>query len=176
MAKQSLYQFIANDTAAQFVLVDGTSIDIRLADLTDDIKHQLMLHGLKQKVADAAAIPRDTETGRSASDEDKIAAMRAVAGRIVAGEWAARAGDGTAAPRGLLHKALERLYPNKSREAIAEFVAGLDKKAQSALRMDPRVAPIIAGLRAEGAKTNGIDTDELLGGLAGAYTPGVSVL
>lgn len=176
MAKQSLYQFVANDTAAQFLCADGTSIDIKLADLTDEIKHALMLHGLKQKVADAAAIPRDTETGKSASDEDKIAAMRAVAGRIVAGEWAARAGDGTAAPRGLLHKALERLYPNKSREAIAEFVAGLDKKAQSALRMDPRVAPIIAGLRAEASKASAVDTDELLGGLAGAYTPGVSVL
>lgn len=177
MAKTGLYQFVANDTAAQFLLADGTSIDVRLGDLTDEIKHALMLHGLKQKVADAAAIPRDTETGRSATDADKIKAMRAVADRIIAGEWAARAGEGGGAPRSLLQRALERLYPQRTREEIAEFLAGMDKKQQSALRMSPKVAPIIAGLRDEAARgAKGVDADELLGELAGSYTPGTTVL
>lgn len=165
MAKGSLYQFVANDVAAQFVLADGTSIDIRLGDLAPEIRHALMVHGLKQKVADAAAIPRDTETGRSATDGEKCRAMRAVADRIVAGVWTAARGEGGGAPRSLLQRALERLYPQRTREQIATYLGTLDKKQQSALRMSPKVAPIIAGLRDEAATRGEVDTDALLDGL-----------
>ena len=164
MSRQTLYTFAANAATAQFTTAEG-DITVRFSDLSDDIRHALMVHGLKQKIADAAAIPRDTETGRSATDAEKLAAMRAVAARINAGEWAARAGDGSSAPRSLLQRALERLYPTKAPEAIAAYVAGLTKQEQSALRMSPKVAPTIAGLKAESARATTLDTDALLDGL-----------
>ena len=36
----------------------GNAVSVSLETLTDSIKHQLMLHGLKQKLGDAAAIDR----------------------------------------------------------------------------------------------------------------------
>lgn len=151
-----LYTFETSATSAQFILSDGSNIAIRFDDLTDDIRHALMVHGLKQKVVDAAAIPRDVETGRSASDADKITAMRAVADRITAGEWNAKTGEG-GGTRSLLARALDILYPEKAGAGIDAFVATLDKKQQAALRMSPKVAPIIAGLRPAPKTTSAAD-------------------
>ena len=157
-----LYNYTANNAAAQFMLADGTDIAIRFDDLTDEIKHQLMVHGLKQKVVDAAAIPRDVETGRSASVEDKIAAMRAVAGRLLAGEWNAVREGGGGNAGGLLLRALAEIKPNVPREELAEWLAGKDAKQKAALRASPKIAAIIERIKAAAGKSAGIDSDELL--------------
>lgn len=164
MKTTALYNYISNDNGATFDMADGTTINVEWNDLSDDIKRQLMAHGLKQKVADAAAIPRDVDTGRSATNEDKIHAMRAVADRLVAGEWSARAGDGTGTTGGILLRALIELYPAKTREQLVAYVGKLDKKQQAALRANAKVAPIIERLRT--AKATGVDTDALLNELA----------
>lgn len=57
----------------------------------DATADQAMIHGYKQKIADAAAISRDTTTGRSATDADKRAAMQEVVDRLNRGEWSATA-------------------------------------------------------------------------------------
>jgi hypothetical protein len=164
MKTTSLYNYTSNQNGASFDLADGSDIRIDWDDLTDDIKRQLMAHGLKQKVADAAAIPRDTETGRSATNAEKIAAMQAVAARLVNGEWNAVKGDGSGATGGILLRALVELYPAKSREDLVAYVAKLDKKQQAALRANAKVAPVIERLRA--AKASDVDTDAMLDELA----------
>lgn len=156
----ALYTYSVNNTAASFALADGTVIDLRFEDLTDSIKVLLMLHGLKQKIVDAAAIPRDTETGRSATDAEKIAAMRAVAERLLAGKWSATREGGAGNTGGLLLRALMQLQPHKGRDEIAAWLKGKSKAEQAALRASPKVAPIIDSLRA--AATGGIDSDDLL--------------
>lgn len=166
MARTALYEYKTDSRMAEavFAFRDNTSLLIDLLALTPEIKHQLMVHGLKQKVADAAAIPRSTETGRAASDEEKIDAMRAVANRLMMGQWnATREGGG--ATGGLLLRALIELYPTKTREQLVDYLAGKTDKEKAALRTSPKIAPIIDRLKAEAGRDTGVDADELLSDL-----------
>lgn len=47
----------------------------------------MLANGAKQKIADAAAIPRDTKTGKSATDQEKRDAMQAIVDRLNNGVW-----------------------------------------------------------------------------------------
>ena len=49
-----------------------------------------LLHGYEQKVRDAAAIPRDTSTGKSASPREKHDEMLAVVKNLQSGVWSAK--------------------------------------------------------------------------------------
>ena len=136
---------------------------------TDEVRSRAMIHGFVQKISDKAALGRDPDTGRSASPEDKFAAMKAMADRLAAGgEWNARREAGAGAPTGgLLVAALCRLYPHKGREQLAAYVKGLSKAAQGKVRATARVAEQIAAIRAERAKSAPDNGDELLAELDG---------
>jgi frataxin-like iron-binding protein CyaY len=127
-----------------------------------------VMHGLKQKLVDAAAIPRNTETGRSATIDEKEAAVREVWNRLLAGEWnKVRDGEGSG-NGGLLVTALIRLYAGRKTDAeIKAYVEGLNEKEQAAVRASSRVAPIIAAIKAErdAKKADKIDGEALLAGL-----------
>lgn len=131
--------------------------------LTAELQRMAKLHGLKQKLVDAAAISRNPDTGRSATIEDKYAAVKAVYDRLLSGAWnEPREGGGAGS---LLYKALCRMQPSKTPEAIREW---LDKKSdaeKAALRKNPKVAAIILEIQAENAKDEGIDSEALLGEL-----------
>lgn len=58
---------------------------IHLRDLEPSIVDQLALHGLAQKVGDAAAMP--VVNGKGATIEEKWAAMMEIADRLEAGMW-----------------------------------------------------------------------------------------
>lgn len=160
--RTTLYTYTSTATRAMFAFANGTDIAIDLTALTPEIQHALMVHGLKQKVADGAAIPRDTVTGRSASDGEKITAMKDIANRIIEGEWSARASGGGNAG-GLLLRALLEMYPERDAEGIKAFLAGKSDKEKAALRANPRVAAIIERLR---PAPTGIDVDSMLDELA----------
>lgn len=162
MSKSSTITTTTSTNALKITTESGV-IDISLNELPEAIITQLVLHGLKQKICDAAAIPRDTDTGRSATPQQKYDAMRAVADRLLAGEWgiARGAGDGTSG-QSLLFRALSRLYAHLSADEIRVKIAAWDKKQQAAVRKNPRVATIIAELQSGSVD---VDTDELLGEL-----------
>ena len=144
---------------------NGETLRLDASLLTDDIQRDALMHGLKQKLSDAAAISRNPETGRSATPADKYNAVREVYDRLMAGQWNKARGDGTGSG-GLLFRALCDLYPNKTPEDIRAYHDGLTKEQQAALRVNPKVAPIIARLRDERApKAKGVDSDALLSGL-----------
>lgn len=164
MARTTLYEYTSNATSATFDFRSGDQFTVRLDQLSDDIKLALMWHGLKQKTADAAAIPRDTDTGRAASDADKIGAMMAVLDRLITGQWNANR-EGGGATGGLLLRALVELYPAKTRESLVDYLAGKSDKEKAALRASPKIAPIIDRLKAEAGRAGGIDADDLLGEL-----------
>lgn len=144
---------------------NGKTLTIRPEELSDDIRNAAMFHGLKQKLVDAAAISRNTDTGRSASIEDKYEAVLEVAGRLKAGQWnkSREAGAGKASG-GLLFQALTRMYDTKTPEQVRAFLDSKTKEEQEALRKNPRVAAIIATIKAEGASP-AVDTANLLAGL-----------
>lgn len=142
---------------------NGEAITVNADTLTPDIRAAAMMHGLKQKLIDAAAISRNPETGRSASVEDKYYAVREVADRLVAGAWnkVRESGGGTGAG-GMLFRALCELYKDKSSDEIRTFLEGKNDKEKAALRASPKIASLIASYKVQ---TSDVDVDELLAGL-----------
>ncbi len=122
-----------------------------------------ILHGLKQKLVDAAAISRNMETGRAATARDKYEAVKEVFDRITSpeGTWnAIREGGGGAG--NLLLKALFRYYQEKQpMEALKAKLEEYSDEQKAALKRNPKIAAIIVELQAEKADKT-IDTDELL--------------
>ncbi len=154
----------AIDTAIEgSVLVIRThegNLSIDASKLTPEIQQAAVMHGLKQKIVDAAAIGRNPENGRSATIKDKYDAMKEVIDRLTTeAQWNKTRAGGAGGSDGLLVRALVELYPSKTLEYIREFVGGKDKKEQAALRANPKVAAIIDRLRAE---SSDIDTEALL--------------
>lgn len=126
-----------------------------------------LLHGLKQKLVDAAAMSRNPENGRAASIEDKYEAVHEVYERLLAGQWNKPRGDGSGAG-GVLFKALCRMYTDKTPEQIKTFLDGKTDAEKSALRRNAKVAAVIAEIQAETGAKSGIDSDEILGELGDA--------
>ena len=154
---------IGNTLALTFA--NGETITMHGGALNIDVQQYAMMHGLKQKLVDAAAISRNPETGRAATVEDKYQAVKAVFDRLLGGQWnATREGGGNAG--GLLAQALTRMYAGrKTAEDVKAFLADKTDAEKAALRKNPRVAQIIEDIRAEQGKDAGIDADELLGEL-----------
>ena len=138
---------------------------IHASQLTPEIGAHALMHGLKQKLVDAAAISRNPETGRPATVEDKYQAVKTVYDRLLAGAWnATREGGG--ATGGLLLQALVRMYAGrKTPDELRAFLADKTDAEKTALRKNPRGAQIIEDIRIETGKAANIDTDEMLGEL-----------
>ena len=159
---------IANDGALILDFRHGETLRLRPDDLTPEIQRAAMLHGLKQKLVDAAAIARDTTTGRAATIQTKYDAVREIFDRIT-GEspsWNKPRAGGTGGQGGLLARAIAR-YKNVEIEQAKAYLDRLTDAQKQALRVDHRIAAIINELRLESAKPAGIDTDALLSGLGG---------
>ena len=148
---------------------NGQTLAVDANALSPDIQQQAMMHGLKQKLIDAAAIARDPDTGRTATIDDKFAAVRDVYDRITAADgstWNKIRANGEAGGNkgGLLARAMMRLT-SKSRTEITEFLDAKSKDEIAALRKNPRIAEIIAQLQVEQANTSDVDSDALLDSL-----------
>lgn len=145
---------------------NGKILTVRDTDLSESVREMALMHGLKQKLVDAAAISRNPDTGWSATTEDKYNAVREVYDRLLSGQWnKQREGGVGAGSGGLLFRALIRLYPTKTPEQLRAFLEGKSDTEKAALRKLPAVAAIIEQLKAESAKTDGIDGAALLAGL-----------
>ena len=153
------------DPILDLTFANGEQLQLNGNSLTAELRTMAMVHGLKQKLVDAAAISRNPETGRAASVEDKYQAVKTVFDRLLAGQWnAVREGGG--ATGGLLLQALVRMYAGrKTADELKAFLADKSDAEKTALRKNPRVATIIEDIRAEQGKAANIDTDELLGEL-----------
>lgn len=152
-----------NNMSLTLAFSNGDAMTVRMSDLAPAIAAMCMMHGLKQKLVDAAAISRNPDTGRSATVDDKYNAVKGVLDRLLAGQWNKSRGEGSGTSGGLLFRALCQMYADKTPEAIKAF---LDKKTpaeKAALRATPKIAAIIDTLRAD--KADDIDADELLAGL-----------
>ena len=140
---------------------DGKVLTMRQDAIPTNLIGYALMHGLKQKLVDAAAISRNPDTGRSATVADKFNAVKVVYDRILGGSWNVGRGDGQPGG-GLLFKALCRMYPAKTPEALRTYLAGKSKEEQAALRKNPKVAAIIEELRVETAKEVDVDSDAML--------------
>ncbi len=137
------------------------SISVFLSELSPAMIDQAALHGLKQKICDAAAIGRDPETGQSATIARKFAASREVFERITGGLWNKQAAGG-GNNGGILLRALYRLYEGKKDlETLRAFLADKTTQEKNALKLNKRIAPIIEAILLEG-NSEDIDSDSML--------------
>jgi hypothetical protein len=145
----------------------GQELAVDVTKLSPEIQRAAMLHGIKQKLIDSAAIARNIENGRSATVDDKYAAVKTVFDRITLpnGTWNKQKADVGEPSSGsnMLVRALMRMT-GKDKVYVEDFLAAKTKEQRSALKKNPKVLAIIADLRsAEG--TGDVDTNELLGEL-----------
>ena len=151
--------------------IDGTELRIDINELSPQIRLDATLHGLKQKLVDAAAISRNPDTGASATVADKLDAVREVFDRITSpnGTWnKVRTGGEGANVGGLLVRALMELK-GLDKATVTTFLEGKTKEQIAALKTMAPVAAIIARMQSEKAKD--IDADALLGELDMATEP-----
>lgn len=155
------------------VFSDGRRHSFLLENIAPKIRLQATVHGFNAKLVDAAAIARDTTTGRAATLETKYQAVMEVFSRITdttAPMWN-KVREGAGGGNGnLLVAAIVRLYNGrKSEEQIRAYLATLTDAQKQALRTDGRIAPIIAEIKAERemakGKAAGIDSRAVLAGL-----------
>ena len=166
MARTPTIETTISGTVLGMAFDNGQTLSLSANQLTEEIRNAALMHGLKQKLVDAAAISRNPDTGRSATTEDKYNAVREVYDRLLSGQWnKQREGGAGGASGGLLFRALSRLYVAKTPEQIRAFLEAKSDAEKATLRKLPAVAAIIEQLKAESAKTDGIDGAALLAGL-----------
>ena len=166
--KKDIEATVTDDGTLILEFRHGETLKLHPEALTPEIQRAAMLHGLKQKLVDAAAISRDTATGRAATIQTKFDAVREIFDRIT-GEnpsWNKPRAGGAGGQGGLLARAIAR-YKNVALEQAKAYLDRLTDAQKQALRVDPRIAAVINELRLETAKPAGIDTDALLSGLGG---------
>ena len=176
--KKDIEAGVENDGTLVLTFRHGEVLRLHPETLAPEIQRMAMLHGLKQKLVDAAAISRDTTTGRAATIATKYDAVREIFDRIThatAPSWNKPRAGGQGGQGGLLARAI-MLYKSRTGSypvTIEQGKAHLDRLTDAqkqALRVAPQIAAIINELRAESAKPAGIDTDALLDGLGGGFS------
>lgn len=168
----------AETSTLTFTVGDVGSFDLPVNGLSDDVRNRATVHGLVQKVSDAAAMPKSETDGKKpeAVAKMKFDAMVAVADRLREGEWSKRSGDGSGPVAGVIYRAFEEWVlsnPNnapKSKiptpEKIREVYDAKSRAEQLALRNVPEIASIIERIKSErGSKSETVDTTALLGEL-----------
>lgn len=165
--KQSAIETTTNGLDLTLTFSDGRELIVRMSKLSDEIQRQAILHGLKQKLCDAAAISRDPVTGRAATIDTKYDAVKEVFDRLMSidATWNKQREAGAGGSGGLLLASLARMYAGrKTKEDLRTFLDGKSLSEQAALRKNPRVAEIIEEIKAERAKDDddGADSDEML--------------
>ena len=173
--KKDIEATVTDDGTLVLTFRHGEALRVHPESLNPEIQRMALLHGLKQKLVDAAAISRDTTTGRAATIATKYDAVREIFDRITgaggeAPSWNKPRAGGAGGQGGLLARAIAR-YKNVEVAAARAYLDRLTDAQKQALRVDPRIAAVINDLRAESAKPAGIDTDALLGGLDGEFSP-----
>lgn len=151
------------------------SFFLKVAALADDLKQKALIHGLVQKISDAAAIAK-SELPDDATEAAKIKfeAMKSVADRLAEGDWSKRSGDGTAPVSGIIFRAFyqwaadmakARKKPIPDETAIRAIYDAKDRAGQLALRSVPEIAAIIEQMKADKGTTSKVDASALLGEL-----------
>lgn len=127
-------------------------------ELGEDVVLNALTWGIREKLTNAAALERNTETGRAATVEEKFSAVERVHEMLGRGLWTEReAGGGQGS---LLLRALMQAHPAKTKEVLVTWLEGKTKAQQNALMLAEPYAGIIAAIRAKAAAS--IDAGDML--------------
>lgn len=152
---------------------EGQEIILDASTLRPEIRDMAMMHGLKQKLVDAAALSRNTATGHPASVSDKYEAVKRVADRLMSeeGTWNEGRGtsDGPVGSGNLLLRAMMKMTGHDE-TYMKDWLSAKTKEQRAALKKNPRVIAIMAELQAA-TVVGGVNTDALLEELGIDETP-----
>lgn len=130
----------------------GVSVSVDISKLSPEIIAELAMHGLTQKVADAASQAKSVaeESGETIEAVTESMMQKAIDG-LYAGEWSRRTGGGgvdefTRVARQLMRKAIKAKVGAKSPEWKA--FDGLDAAEQNA-KLDANIEANMAALKPE---------------------------
>jgi len=163
----------------QITVLGAGKLDFDPAKAHEDCRKRAEVHGWIQRLSDRAAKPRDTETGRPATPQDKYDAIAELVAHYMSGtgDWSmsGQGGGGKsitieaiARLRGVDYATAEEFvakYASAKRKMPdgTEMSFGGDTKAALAfLRDGKRVQEAIAAIRAERAPKAKVDADEAL--------------
>lgn len=131
-------------STVQFTFSNGKTLTMDAAKLSDEIRHRCELHGLSQKVGDAAA-GKDEQDGYEACYEQW--------GRLLDGEWSKKRESGDS----LLVRAIIELSPEKDANRIRAHVLSLSAPNKRKLARNSKVAAKIAELSATSESDEALD-------------------
>ena len=163
MKSNSVIQTSVNESirTLTFNVIGAGEVTLHLERVAQANLDRATFHGFKQRIADAAALSRDEATGKPASPDEKLAAMKELVEWYESGsaEWSRRRAPGQS-DIGLLWRAVCELKPGKDPAAIRESLAALKADEIRALLVNPKVKAIVDRIRSEA--TQGVDTEGLL--------------
>jgi len=145
-------------------------IVLRFAQLSDAVRAEAMGYGMEVRITRAAALMRDTKSGKPALPSDKHAAMKRLADHYASGtdSWtmAGGGGGGLSADTRALIEALAKAFDIEASVA-EEQVREMDSAQRDALRVDEEVKPYLDEVYAQRAKSAGADIAGLKAKLKG---------
>jgi hypothetical protein len=156
--------FVATAETLTFSVKGAGETTLTLAQVSENVMRRAAIHGLKQRVSDAAAQSRDPKTGASASAHDKLEAMVAIVEHYNSGssEWRLKGTDRIGSDEVLLARALAEVYPDRDVAKLRTYVSGLTKPERTKLLMTGDIKVAADLIREAEAAVSTIDTDELL--------------
>lgn len=146
----------------------GESVTVDCVAFTRELLMTAAVHGVGQKLVDAAALSRNPENGQPATPAEKWARVKAIAERLNGGQWNAPKGE-RAIGGGMLLTAMREVFPKRAFDA-AGLKAFVEEQAKAqgkaaadvrkALANLPKVKAVID--RLEAAQVKAVDGDALL--------------
>lgn len=156
------YTYDTATNAITYTVLGVGDLVLNLDQVSPQNRDYAAVHGFGQRIPDAAAIARDTETGKSATPQEKYDAMAKLVAHYNSGtsEWSRvrEAGEGNSG--GLLLAALVKMSPTKSKDEIRTWMKSQTRTQLDAMRDTDRVKKVIDSIRP--APSISIDTDALL--------------
>lgn len=134
-------------------------------EMPDNVRLLCAAYGLREKITNATAIPRDPKTGRSATVADKREAALRVIEAMRAGQWEIRAAVGTGDDVVLIDAVAE--VSGAARAEVAELVRGWSAEEKRAVMADETIAPVFTRIKLDAMRraAGGSDSKTLLAGL-----------
>lgn len=163
----------AHDADAQtitFAVAGEAALVLNLTQLSDEVAERAFVHGMVQRISDAAAMSRDPTTGKPATPADKRARMAALVEHYESGtaDWNLKRAAGNGPGEGLTIRAMGDVF-HKLAEECRDMVKALaakrsitEREALAVFASSTEIAKRIAELRAERAAEAGISADDIL--------------
>jgi len=160
------------DNVLVFNVLGAGSLKLDMTKIHADILQRAAIHGLKQRISDAAALSCDPDTGKPATAQEKFESMQELVEYYNSGatDWSRKSSGGGVARVGKVLTAMSRAYGWGDEEKAKAYVEATATKRgityEKALAIWRGADKIVAELAKMAAESpSKVDADTLLGEL-----------